>query len=208
MAEGNLSYINIAFEDILSEAVITRILSRFFPEARIARRFHGRGSGYLKLHLQAFVNGSRHIPYFVLIDSDRESCAKKFLTTLIKDKPPRQCMLRIAVHEVESWLLADFNNLLKSLKIQSGKCFYNNTDEIERPKEYILKIIDRGAPEVIKKSLIHASCGGATQGPGYNSFMVRFAMEQWNIDAALYHSESLKRAVECISNFRKTTRPL
>ena len=196
-------YINIAFEDVLSEAVINRLLSQLWPEAVIYKKFFGRGSGYLKSHLQAFINSSKSNPFFVLIDSDNESCAKKMLNSLLQKVPPSNFIFRIAVHEIESWILADFDNLIKTLNVKSGRC-PSNLDTIKLPKEYILNLARKSASSLIKKSLLPTKVGGATQGPGYNSIMVRFAMEKWNISNASLHSESLNRAILCLETFRKS----
>ena len=195
-------YINIAFEDVLCEAVINRLLSQVWPEAIIYKKFHGRGSGYLKTHLQAFIHSSRSTPFFVLLDSDNEGCAKKMLDSLSLKAPPYNFILRIAVHEVESWILADYDNFLKVINVKSGHCPVN-TDTIKQPKEYILNLARKSASSMIKKSLLPTKDGGALQGPGYNSVMVRFALEKWDIFNASLRSESLKRAVLHLKSFCK-----
>jgi hypothetical protein len=197
------TYINIAFEDVLSEAVINRLLSQLWPEAVVYKKFYGRGSGYLRSHLQAFMNSSKSSPFFVLIDSDNEGCAKKLLHSLIKKAPPSDFILRIAVHEIESWVLADFNNLIKALNIKSGRC-PSNTDTIIQPKEYILNLVRKSASKSIRKSLLPTKVGAASQGPGYNSVMVQFVMDKWNISNASLNSESLNRTVLCLQTFRKS----
>jgi len=195
-------YINIAFEDILSEAVINRLLSQLWPEAVVYKKFHGRGSGYLKARLQAFMKSSKFIPFFVLIDSDNEGCAKRLLDNLVKRTPPSNFIFRIAVHEIESWVLADFENLKKALNVKSGRC-PSNTDSIMQPKEYILDLARKSGSNSIRKSLLPIRVGGATQGPGYNSVMVQFVSERWDIGKASFLSESLNRAIGCLKAARE-----
>jgi hypothetical protein len=149
------------------------------------------------------MKSSKFIPFFVLIDSDNEGCAKKLLDDLVKRTPPSNFILRIAVHEIESWVLADFNNLIKALNIKSGRCPVN-TDTIIQPKEYILNLVRKSASKSIKKSLLPTKVGGASQGPGYNSVMVQFVTDKWNISNASLNSESLNRAVLCLQTFRKS----
>lgn len=66
--------INLAFEDLLSEAVLRKILQESGQPFTIGIRYHKGGSGYLKKMVNGFNQAARGMPYLVLTDLDQFEC--------------------------------------------------------------------------------------------------------------------------------------
>ena len=100
--------IALATEDALSEAVGEKLIAEVKPPLEVGLRLRRDGFGYLKTRMRKFCEIARHQPVLVITDLDRVACA----ATLVRrwtanDTPPATLLLRVAVHEVEAWLLAD-----------------------------------------------------------------------------------------------------
>ncbi|WP_165178187.1 DUF4276 family protein [Desulfovibrio sp. ZJ369] len=109
---------------------------------------------------------------------------------------PPNVLLRFAVKELESWLLADHENFSKLLGIRAGK-ISSQPDVLPDPKKYIAKLASLSPQKAIKADLISAS---GRQGRLYIPKMEEFINESWDIKAAMRRSPSLKR---CINRLRE-----
>jgi hypothetical protein len=194
-------YINIVFEDLLSEAVIERLLTHETDRFVIDKRLPGRGCGYIQSKINIFVQASIVQPFFILMDSDRESCAITVLNNMVPHNQRRQsCLFRIAVHEVESWLLADRKGFSNLLGIPCTMIPVN-PESIEDPKQYLINLAKKSRFRNVRDDLVPASNTSAIQGRGYNQFLTRFVRDIWDIKAASLHSESLRRAINAVHSY-------
>jgi hypothetical protein len=97
--------VDFAAEGPLDVAVVRRLFaySKITPGHSYGR---DNGKGFILNRLPNWNQAARYSPWFVLVDLDREPCAPQ----VIKDRLPSPNALmrfRIAVREVESWLMAD-----------------------------------------------------------------------------------------------------
>jgi hypothetical protein len=75
------------------------------------------GKSQLDLNVSAFNKAARGSPWLVLRDLDADQpCAPNLLRALLARPSPWMCF-RIAVREVESWLLADTEAISEFLKV-------------------------------------------------------------------------------------------
>ena len=100
-------------------------------------------------------------------------------------------LLRFAVNELESWLLADHRNFAKLLKVRADK-IASQPDMLPDPKKYIAELARLSPKKTIKADLISAT---GRQGRLYLPIMVKFVNEVWDIEAAMQRSPSLNRCV-------------
>lgn len=113
--------------------------------------------------------------------------------TMGKDIPPTY-LLRFAVQELESWLLADRKNLARYLGI-SVNMLPQNPDEESHPKRKIINLARRSGRKKVLEAMVPDERHGGAEGPGYSSFMQNFILKYWGIEAAVTHSSSLERCV-------------
>lgn len=189
-------YINIVFEDILSEAVIDRIIAvnRFCV---VYTRNLGRGNGYIKKKIRAFNRAARVMHYFVLTDCDNHSCVVELIQDYLPDPVHNNMIFRVAVNEVESWILADREGFAKYMGIDHN-LVPMNTDSIPYPKQCLINMARKSRNKHLRTGIVPKDGSTATQGPYYNSCLIPFVQQSWDLDNACKHSNSLLRAVMAI----------
>ena len=115
--------IMIASEDLLSESVLERLLVVAQKSFRILNRLRRGGSGYLKQNIrtwnQTLVKG---IPLLLLTDLDTEDCAPKLRYDWLHGRTPHPNLIfRVAVREVEAWLMADRDRFADHLGVAASR---------------------------------------------------------------------------------------
>lgn len=187
--------VNIATEDELSEAVALNIVTACAGENAVGLLLRRNGNGYLRARLPSFRQMAQREPVFLLTDLDDTRCAPVLLKEWVGQKPlPPNLLLRIAVHEVESWILADRAGISDFLGI-SVNLIPQNSEIIPDPKNFLLKIAKRAKREV-RSELIIAKGALASQGLGYNRTLINFVRDHWSLRKASEGSDSLRRAIE------------
>ena len=77
-------YVNLVYEDDLSEMVMTRLLDNFKGKYSVAYTYPGYGFGYLKKNIKGFNQASKITPYFMLTDLDTYLCPMELINDWIK----------------------------------------------------------------------------------------------------------------------------
>src|SRR5208283_2996534 len=107
--------INLVVEDILSESILRNILGHFENNFIIGTCYGQTGKGYIKKNINGFNNAAKGIPYLVLTDLDREECPPSLFQEWFNSQKHPNLIFRVAVKEVESWLLAHKEAMAKFL---------------------------------------------------------------------------------------------
>lgn len=203
--------VRLAVEDHLSETVLRRILidskQTFEVEFTYPERRRGsqtkfpNGWGDLYKNREAFAVTSATVPVFLLVDLDDRGCAAKMRADWEKNIAPcSNFLIRIAVHEVESWVLADFEGLMEFLQV-SKQTPLSSVDEIRDPKEQIIRYAALSRNEEIRRDML--PIGSGIVGRGYSTMMSSFVRDLWNPRTAAEHSDSLGRAIRAFEGFKK-----
>lgn len=127
----------------------------------------------------------------VLTDMDQVACPVALKTDWLGDKAaPANLMLRIAVREVESWVLADHEAMRKLI----GKkgTLPPEPDKLPDPKQHLLKLA-KLATRPVKEDLVKESGAMASQGIGYNARLTAWVRSDWSPERAAQRSPSLQR---------------
>jgi hypothetical protein len=185
---------NVATEDPLSEALAVRILAEVAPQFDIGFRLGKKGSGYLKAGMDKFRRLAERAPLLVMTDLDRRACAIELIREWKADAAlPEQLVLRVAVRESESWVMADRKALARRMNL-SPDLFPRCPDDILDPKEFLLHVARRAKRE-IRAELVAERGALARQGLGYNRFLSQFVETDWRPMTASQASPSLARAI-------------
>lgn len=195
--------ITTVYEDELSGAVIDRILSSYRPDIIVHRRIPCNGFGKIKKNLPGYNNSAKpSFPYFILTDLDTAVCAPQLIDDWTKHIPLNPNLLfRVAVREVESWILADRENIAKYLGITFSKIPVD-TDSIPDPKQLICNLSRKSKKKFVREG-IPPKDQYAVQGYDYNAILIYFIQSKWNIPNAVECSSSLKRTVERLEDWLK-----
>lgn len=186
-------YITLAVEDYLSEAVVGTMLAQIDPAYRVSQCLCKGGHGYLQSKINNFNQAAQFTPFFILMDQDR-GCPPEKISRWLKQEPSRYFLFRIAVMEVESWVMAHREAFAEFLGV-SPDCVPKKPDELEDPKRSLLTLAARSRSSRLRADLIPAPGSTAAVGPDYNNRLSGFIRTDWNVFEAEKNSESLHRAV-------------
>lgn len=183
--------INIATEDALSEAVAERLINEY-TNFKINLKLGLKGNSHLKKNLKSYYQIAKRQPFLLITDLDSMSCATLLVSDWkqrLKITEPTQMIFRVAVREVEAWLLADREGLGSLLGTSN---LPRNPDALDDPKRELLRFAQK-ASKNIRDGLVIKKGEIASQGLEYNSILSNFVKNSWNPERAIVYSDSLNR---------------
>lgn len=190
-------------EDELSEAVGVRLLSEGAGRIGVGLLLRKGGNGYIRSWLENFCQMASQGPVLIITDMDTWTCPAALCSEWFRRKPrPSGLLLRVAVREVEAWLLADHDGLRGLLGERAAAKFPAQPETLADPKQFLLSLAAR-APRQVRDDLCADSGAVARQGLGYNARLTQFVREVWSPKRAASHSRSLRRARERIGELAK-----
>ena len=183
----------LAVEDKLGEAVSLKILDRLGIE--VSRSIGFKGKGYLKNKAQSLNQAAKGFPVIMLTDQDLpEQCPPNLLQAWVRGIQHPNFFLRIAVMEIESWIMADRSGIADFLSIPLNR-IPGDTDAISQPKEHLVSLARMSRKTRLRKDIVPEPGATTKVGPGYNSCIGDFVDRDWDIDRACAVSSSLRRTL-------------
>lgn len=190
----------LVVEDAPSEAVLRRLVMSAKHHLHVTSVFRAGGFGQIKSRLENFRNACHVIPHIVMTDLDTYPCPHELLKDWKVGKLPDRMLMRIAVREVESWLLADREGIAKLIRVPLVK-IPTNPDELPDPKQVLLNLARRSKSPRFASEFVPAKGSKAKHGPMYNEHLIGFATRHWDSSQAELASPSLKRTIKRIEEF-------
>jgi hypothetical protein len=192
--------LNLAVEDSLSEAAARTILLQSGRPFAVQNCYCKHGVAYVKRSISGFNNAAKGIPFFVLTDLDLAECAPALIRDWLPAAPHHNLIFRVAVHEVESWLLADRDAFAKFLGIPRDRIPLD-PDAVNDPKALLVSLATKSKKRTIRGSIVPAKGSTAKVGPDYNGPLVWFVKNDWVASRAGKQSPSLERALRMVKSF-------
>jgi hypothetical protein len=182
--------ISVALEGPTDEAVARRLIEAAGAETGIV---YGRnGKANLLQRLNGYNAAARFAPWLVLIDLDEDAdCVPPFCATYLP-KPAAAMCFRVAVHEVEAWLLADRETIARFLSVPVARLPLH-PDEVPDPKQIIVNVARQTRRREIREGIVPRPGSGRSVGPLYTSLMIQYIQTQWRPEIADKQSDSLRR---------------
>ena len=193
--------ITLAVEDLLSESVAQRLLHDYAPNLQPSRTEGLTGYGQLKSRFASFSMIARYRePVLLITDLDNpQSCPLALIQEWRQSLPPEPDLLfRVAVMEIESWLIADCPGLSQWLAI-SDRRVPRLPESLPHPKEALVGLAGRSRKRALREAIVPRPGSTNKVGPGYNDALENFAMNHWNPEEARSFSPSLHRAITRIA---------
>lgn len=145
------------------------------------------------LTLLPLAEGTSVEPWFVLVDLDRDKCAAEASRRWLPE-PVRQMCFRIAVPEVEAWLMADYDQVASFLGVSAARV-PANPEGLSDPKATLLDLARASRRRDIRTGLVPRDGSGSRVGPTYASDLRHFAVSQWRPLVASANAPSLARCL-------------
>ncbi len=193
--------VNLVYEDQISEFVMIKLVNST-GKYRIVNTYSEGGFGYIKKNLNGFNTASKGCPFFVLTDLDTVECAPSLIQNWLKVPSHPNLLFRVAVREVEAWLLAD----IEGFSIYTGISIANlskNPEELVDPKLELLNLIRKCRKRDIREDILPRDEFAAI-GPNYNGRLAEYVSLFWSIERASKRSKSLQKALQHLQRFHLT----
>lgn len=199
----------IVGEDAVTREISKRLLRHLRDDFQITREDPIRG-GEIK---NKILNYNRlNLPVFVLTDLDDIDCPPSLIKNWFNQTPKNPNLIfRVACDEAETWLMADKTGFSRFLGIKESdlpglkQCDRRNPQNVElqfkyKPSLYLMRELavksnNKLLSEQLKPRL------GAKKGPEYNTALIPFIQNNWDIESAAKNSYSLSKAIKRISEF-------
>jgi hypothetical protein len=190
---------NVATEGYPDEVVAQSILRTLGFD--VGNYYNCKGKSILDAKLHGYNAGARYWPWFVLRDMDHDAdCAPDLLAALLPN-PGRHMVFRIAVREIEAWLLADRGSFSHFFRVDRNR-IPTQPDLLDDPKSTVLEIIQHSRSRAIRDAMLPRKNSGVTEGPGYAIQIAQFASGPWQPRVAAVSSDSLNRCLRRLDSLR------
>lgn len=186
-----MKQITLVGEDPLCCALGESLIRTCLPGWKLAQSISKHGITKLVPDLPRYQQLTKVMPVLCIADTDRVcpvDCLKKWLP----QPSPADFLLRLAVTESESWVLADREGFAHFLGISSSKVG-RAPDELPDAKRHLLQLVRHSKVKLYRQEMVNAS--GDKPGTGYNLHLAAFVREHWSPVAAADSSPSLDRAM-------------
>lgn len=203
------NYIHLVVEDELTFHVTQSVFHFALPEQKFKfiEMIKG-GKGKIKTKLAEYNRSAKKLSFCLVIDLDDNECAPSLIDQWFKFAKNERLFFRVAVKEIEAWVLADYKNFSKFLNVSPDvikkKIPNLEADNILDPKETLLQITNAKSKIARKENIVFVSEGKFYQGSAYNSEMSNFIHSFWNVKFAAQNSNSLQKAIKAIQTSYKT----
>jgi hypothetical protein len=129
--------ISAAVEGLIDEAVVKRLIME--AGATVGPVYGKQGKKSLRAGINGYNNAGRHQPWIVLGDLDQDAdCAPNLCRDWIPKKSPKLCF-RVAVREVEAWLLSHRESIARFLSVPIPRVPIDPESEIN-PKQTMVNL--------------------------------------------------------------------
>ncbi len=191
----------LAVEDELSEAISMKILSQF--NIKIRHTIIGKGNVSLRQKAPELNRSANALNIFLLTDLDTpRNCPSTLIDSWIRGPKSPGFLFRVAVMEVESWLMADRMGFSDFLSIPIHR-IPSPTDDILNPKEFLVSLARRSQRKSVRDALVPSQTTNLTVGIEYNILLSEFVHANWNSQNAAAVSPSLKRTLDRLTYIKE-----
>ena len=189
--------IYIATEDELSEAVVYRLIEEANHGLTVSVPMRAGGFGYLKNKAPDLLKLAHNVPVFLLADLDTFVCPSALHENWLGTESilPDDLLFRIAVREVEAWLLADREGFAAFTGAPVTQ-IPTTPETLADPKATLLHLVNRYGKREQKVGIVRKDGTNLKQGLEYNLQLGQFVADkkQWSLERALINANSLSRA--------------
>lgn len=185
-------------EDSLCCALATKLVESVLGWSLAQPAVDTKGVTNLQKNLSRYTQIARLHPVLCLADTDGQ-CALQLREQWLPANAPNHFHLRLAVPEIESWIMADRKALGSFLGI-APSTIPDHPDDLPDAKQTIINLAKRSRQRHIRQELVSGQ--GSRRGAGYNTHLRGFVARDWRPYAAEAHSPSLARAIQRLAELK------
>ena len=184
-----------AVEGRVDEAVVRKLVA--CAGGHPGTVYGKNGKDAVRQKINAYNNAAMRTPWVVLVDLNRDAnCAPALRQSWLARPAPQLCF-RVAVPQVEAWLMADAEKLAGYLGVAKRE-IPANPEALLNAKAEMVNLARRSRRKEIRRDMVPRTGSGRSVGPAYTSRMVEYAECYWRPEVAAQRADSLRRAIECL----------
>lgn len=167
-------FVSAGVEGLVDEAVVRHLILEVGgrPHAVYGRN----GKEHLRRQVQGYNHAARRQPWVVLVDLNAEAeCAPPLVEDWVPDPAPHLCF-RVAVREVEAWLLADAERMARFLSVPPARV-PREPESLADPKRSLVDLARASRRRDIREDMVPRPASGRPIGPAYTSRLIEFARD-------------------------------
>jgi hypothetical protein len=196
--------VSLAAEGPLDEQVLRQLLEKSGRPFAPGVCYGKKGKDHLKKNIARFNQAAAHVPFIILTDLDEEDCPPGLLGRWLPKGRHNNLVLRIAVREVESWLLADREHLAEFLGVLTTM-IPQQPDNCTGPKSLLIDLARHSSRRDIREDMVPSPGSTSKVGKNYVGQLTKFVTSKWHVDdATRSHSPSLDKALKALIRFAPT----
>ena len=191
--------VRLLVEGLLDEQILRRLLLRTGRYAIVDCLIKG-GKAQLRTITPGFNSAAKGFPHVLLTDLDTDACAPSLIESWMPSGCHNNLVFRVAVHEVEAWLLADRHRMADFLQVSISR-IPELPDSLVDPKAALIEAAKSSRSRRIREDIVPEGQSTSKVGIGYNAQITDFVLNRWNIDGAREYSPSLARTCAAFQKF-------
>lgn len=195
--------VSLAAEGLLDEQVLRRLLQQSGRSFAAGVCYGRQGRDNLAENVPRFNRAAAYQPFVVLADLDKDECPPGLVRRWLSGGAHPNLALRIAVREVESWLLADRQAFAGFIGVPVARLPARPDDDAD-PKLLVINLARRSRYRTIREEIAPAPGSTSQVGKNYSGQLIRFVLQHWQVERAAPNSPSLDRAVNAVKRFSPT----
>ena len=192
--------VSFAVEGDTDEAVVRKLATGLSID--VYQVLGKQGKAWVLKALRGLNNSARGQPWFVLIDLNGDApCPGAYVADLLAT-PSRLMRLRLAVRELEAWLLADRAGFSRFLGV-SERDLPADPESLSDPKGTVIDLARRSSKPKVRSGMPPRPGSGRKTGELYAALLIEFTQDHWNVAAASARARSLARAIGRLDELAK-----
>jgi hypothetical protein len=192
-----MSTIVVVGEDALCCALGERMVQGCLPEWQLAfAPINKLGVTKLKVDLPRYTEQAAYVQTVLCIADTDGACPVDLRADWLPRSVPARLLLRFAVKEADSWVLADRAEFARHFGVPLTQV-PRDVDALPDPKRALLTLAARSKKRLVREEVV-SPFDASKPGTGYNEHLCHFVRTAWRIAAAAESSESLRRAAHAL----------
>lgn len=196
MKEAPVLTVSVAVEGRLDMAVMCRVLAE--AGCQPGTIYGLKGKAFLRERLAGYNRAAERWPWCILVDLDYADCAPRLIAEWLPQPAALMCF-RVAVREVESWLMADAEQLSLFLGV-SARDIPSDTESLADPKEAMVSLARRSDRREIREAMVPRPASGRGIGPAYALRLSEFTQTMWRPRVA---AEACRSVSKCMNRIEE-----
>lgn len=197
-----MTYVRYAVEGRTDEPIADRLIREagMQPEPT----FIGGGKRQLDSKLPGYNRAARHAAWFVLRDLDHDdagSCVPSLLDELLGAAPSAGMCFRLAVREVEAWLLADADGCARFFDVPAT-ALPRDVESLPKPKQELVNLCRRSGSRHVVNGMVPRPGSRRAVGESYTALVRDFVRSEWDPQRARHAAASLDRTLRALERLR------